>query len=96
MYWCSTKAEAYWVNIIDPCDDERMLHLAIWSPDLGFYFFYDATSTTVVAIRAPTIVFVPSPQYIHNVVEYKNSGLLNMILDGKVLFTEYNSSLEEP
>ena len=73
-----------------------MLHLAIWSPDLGFYFFYDATSTTVVAIRAPTIVFVPSPQYIHNVVEYKNSGLLNMILDGKVLFTEYNSSLEEP
>ena len=44
-------------------------------------FFYDATSTTVVAIRAPTIVFVPSPQYIHNVVEYKKSGLLNMILD---------------
>ena len=49
-------------------------------------FFYDATSTTVVAIRAPTIVFVPSPQYIHNVVEYKKSGLLNMIRDVKVGF----------
>ena len=59
----------------------------IWNPDLGFYlFFYDATSTTVVAIRAPTIVFVPSPQYIHNVVEYKKSGLLNMIQAVKVGF----------